>query len=52
MQASLGELIIEGVDSNIDFQMELLESAAFSDGSYSTCFLAEFLNGRTAAKAN
>ncbi|NLM61123.1 MAG: ATP-grasp domain-containing protein, partial [Clostridiales bacterium] len=52
MQASLSELIIEGVDSNIDFHMELLDSPAFVDGSYSTGFLTEFLNGRLAAKGN
>lgn len=50
MQASLCELIIEGVESNIEFHMELLENSAFVDGSYSTGFLAEFLTRQPVSK--
>jgi len=46
MQASLCELIIEGVEHNADFHMELLDQPAFIDGSYNT----GFLNGLLAAK--
>jgi acetyl-CoA carboxylase biotin carboxylase subunit len=40
MQASLCELIIEGVEHNAEFQMELLAEEAFKTGSYTTDYLA------------
>ena len=43
MQASLCELIIEGVHSNIDFHIELLEHPDFVNGSYCTDILSAFL---------
>ena len=39
MQAALCELIIEGVQHNSEFQMELLAEKEFMDGSYCTDFL-------------
>jgi len=39
MQAALAELIISGVDTNIELQTDILSSEAFKDGSYSTGFL-------------
>lgn len=41
MQAALCELIIEGVEHNSEFQMELLAEKEFMDGSYCTDFLAK-----------
>ncbi len=41
MQASLCELVIEGVEHNLDFQMELLDDEKFKSGIYTTSFLAE-----------
>lgn len=41
MQAALCELVIEGVDTNADFQMELLAQPEFINGSYCTDFLAK-----------
>ena len=41
MQAALCELIIEGVEDNAEFQMELLAAKEFLDGSYRTDFLTE-----------
>lgn len=34
MKWALAEFIVEGVDTNIDFQLELIRSPAFEDGSY------------------
>ena len=39
MQAALCELIIEGIQHNSEFQMELLAEKKFMDGSYCTDFL-------------
>ena len=41
MQAALCELVLEGIESNADFQMELLAEKAFVDGTYTTDFLAD-----------
>jgi acetyl-CoA carboxylase biotin carboxylase subunit len=43
MQAALCELIIEGIENNIEFQMELLAQPEFLNGSYGTNFLPELL---------
>jgi acetyl-CoA carboxylase, biotin carboxylase subunit len=39
MQASLAELVINGIDSNIELQTEILSSEAFKDGTYCTNYL-------------
>ncbi|MBP3284282.1 MAG: acetyl-CoA carboxylase biotin carboxylase subunit [Clostridia bacterium] len=41
MKAALCELVIEGIDTNIDFQAELLDEAEFRSGKYGTNFLNE-----------
>lgn len=41
MQASLCELVIEGITHNADFQMELLADDAFKSGAYTTDFLSK-----------
>ncbi|MEG2039428.1 MAG: acetyl-CoA carboxylase biotin carboxylase subunit, partial [Oscillospiraceae bacterium] len=41
MQAALCELVIEGVEHNADFQMELLDESEFKSGKYTTDFLAK-----------
>lgn len=41
MQAALCELVVEGVDDNQEFLLELLQEKAFRSGSYTTGFLAE-----------
>ena len=41
MQAALCELVLEGVEHNCEFQMELLADPEFLDGSYQTDFLAK-----------
>ena len=39
MKRSLGEFAIGGVNTNIDFQYEILEHQGFIDGNYDTSFL-------------
>jgi acetyl-CoA carboxylase biotin carboxylase subunit len=41
MQASLCELVVEGVEHNREFQLELVSSTAFAEGSYTTDYLSE-----------
>lgn len=41
MQAALCELVIEGVDHNGEFLLELLQEDAFQSGRYTTSYLAE-----------
>lgn len=43
MQWALAECIVDGVDTNIDFQLQLIRSERFLDGSYDVGYLAEFL---------
>ena len=45
MQAALAELVISGVDTNIELQTDILLSEAFKDGSYCTNYL-ESRNGK------
>ena len=45
MQAALAELVISGVDTNIELQTEILSSEAFKNGSYCTNYL-ELRNGK------
>lgn len=42
MQSTLGELIIEGITTNIDFQYEILCNEAFQAGDINTHFIQEF----------
>jgi len=41
MKASLCELIIEGVETNINFLMDILDEEEFKHGTYTTNFLSE-----------
>lgn len=41
MQAALCELVVEGVDQNVEFLLELLQEDAFQSGRYTTSTLAE-----------
>ncbi len=44
MKAALCELIVEGIDQNIDFHLELLSSSEFEDATYTTDFLSKLLD--------
>ena len=43
MKAALCELIIEGLVTNLDFQMEVMSYKEFDDGSYTTGSLEKML---------
>ncbi len=43
MRWALSEFIVDGVDSNIDFQLRLIKNKSFEAGSYDNSFLESFL---------
>ena len=42
MRSALGELIIEGIETNVDFQYEILENKAFQEGDTDTGFIETY----------
>lgn len=44
MRSVLGEFVIEGINTNIDFQYEILNNADFRSGNISTDFIANTFN--------
>ena len=42
MRSALGEVIIEGIEPNIDFQYEILENEAFQKGDTDTGFIEKY----------
>ena len=42
MRSALGELIIEGIDTNLDFQFEILCHPAYEDGDTDTHFIQTY----------
>lgn len=42
MRSALGELIIEGIDTNLDFQYEILEHPVFEQGNVDTDFIPTY----------
>lgn len=44
MRRALGEFVIEGVDTNIDFQYKILNNEAFIEGKYNTSFIKNEFN--------
>ena len=43
MQSALGELVIDGVTTNLDFQYEILEQEAFRKGDFTTGWLEQWM---------
>jgi acetyl-CoA carboxylase biotin carboxylase subunit len=43
MHSALCEFIVDGIDTNVEFHFDIIESKAFSDGSYNTGFIEELL---------
>ncbi len=43
MRLALSEFIVEGIDTNIDFQLKLLKNQKFEDGDYDNAFLMSYL---------
>ena len=48
MQSALGEVIIEGIDTNVDYQFEILKNPDYQAGNFDI----EFLNTHTIAGVN
>lgn len=46
MKWALSEFIVEGVDTNIDFQLELIKRPEFKDGNYDNGFLNRYMEAR------
>ena len=42
MRSALGEVIIEGIKSNVDYQYKILWDKIFEDGSYDVDFIEKF----------
>lgn len=47
MRSTLGELIIDGVTTNVDFQYEILDNEDFQAGEITTDFIPMLLICRT-----
>lgn len=45
LNSAIGEFIVEGVDTNIDFQYELINNDNFIRGNYNTSFIERFMQG-------
>ena len=43
MQSALGEVIIDGIDTNIDYQYEILKNEDYQSGNFDTGFLASHI---------
>lgn len=43
MKRALGEFVIEGIDTNIDFQFEILSNPVFESGEFDTGFITKVL---------
>jgi acetyl-CoA carboxylase biotin carboxylase subunit len=46
MKLALSEFIVEGVDTNIDFQLELIKNKNFEEGNYDNGFLNKYMETR------
>lgn len=44
MCSALGELVIEGIQTNLDFQFEILHKQAFLEGNINTGFISEYFS--------
>ena len=42
MRSALGELIIEGIETNVDFQFDILSHEAYQDGAIDTGFIPKY----------
>ena len=47
MKWALSEFIVDGVDTNIDFQLELIKQPEFLEGSYDIGFLGRYMEKRS-----
>ena len=42
MRSALGEVVIEGIETNINFQYDILENDAFQEGYTDTSFIEKY----------
>ena len=47
MQSALGEVIIEGIDTNVDYQYDILENPDFQAGNTDVEFIERMEGGRS-----
>jgi acetyl-CoA carboxylase biotin carboxylase subunit len=52
MKWALAEFIVEGVETNIEFQLEMITRPEFRNGSYDIGFLNRYMDKRKAGKQN
>ena len=45
MRTALEEMVIVGVDTNLDFQFAIMENETFCEGKADTSFIERFLKG-------
>lgn len=50
MRSALGEVIIEGIDTNIDYQYEIINDEEFIKGNFNVDFIEEFNKRRERVK--
>ena len=50
MKWALAEFIVEGVDTNIEFQLEMIQRPEFRSGTYDIGFLNRYMDSRKAGK--
>lgn len=46
MKSALSEFIVDGIDTNVDFQMEIMNNAGFQNGYFSTDFIEQMEAGK------
>lgn len=46
MKSALSEFIVDGIDTNVDFQMEIMNNAGFQSGYFSTDFIEQMEAGK------
>ena len=44
MRSALGELVVQGIDTNIDLQYDILHHDAFVQGKYDTSFVGKYID--------
>ena len=52
MRSVLGEVIIEGIDTNIDYQYALMNNPVYQSGDFNISFIENLQQEEAAAQAN
>lgn len=48
MRSALGEVVIEGIDTNIDYEYDLINDENFQKGNFDVDFIEQFNKNRRA----